>query len=353
MLDDQPLPVDRTVDAPPAENELAKNFDAHSLLRFASPTIIMMIFFGLYTIVDTIFVARFVNTDALSAINIVTPLVGIIVGLVTMFATGGSAIIARKMGSGNDSEARENFSLITATIVTIGILFTVIGLFYLDPLLRALGASDALFPYCRDYLGMLLIFAPMNMLQVLFAVLFITAGRPGLGMKLSVAAGLANMLLDYLFIVVFQMGIGGAALATGIGYSIPATAGIVFFFRNTLFFSSPKLDPHVLVESAYNGSSEMVGQLSAAITTFLFNAAMMALAGEDGVAAITIMIYLQFFLTTFFIGFSIGIAPILSYNYGRRNRRQLSQDNRNLFKHDPRRFDCDNRFYIVARRYAR
>jgi len=319
---------EQTMDILPVENALAEDFTARSLFRFAFPTILMMIFFGLYTIVDTIFVARGVNTDALSAINIVTPVLNLIVGLASMLATGGSAIIARKMGDGNDSEARRDFTMITATGAAIGILFTVFGLFYLDPLLRALGASAVLIPYCRDYFGVLLAFAPVNMMQVLFASFFVTAGRPGLGMKVCIAAGLANVLFDYLFIFVFPMGIKGAAFATCIGYSIPTIAGIVFFFRNkqgTLFFSILKPDLSVLGECAFNGSSEMVGQLSAAVTTFLFNAAMMRLAGEDGVAAITIIIYSQFLLTALFIGFSMGVAPVISYNYGSSNHLQLKK----------------------------
>ncbi len=319
---------EQTTDISPVQNALAEDFDARSLFRFAFPTILMMIFFGLYTILDTIFVARGVNTDALSAINIVTPVINLIVGLATMLATGGSAIIARKMGCGDDSGARRDFTLITAATVVIGILFTITGLIYLDPLLHALGASVTLLPYCRSYLGVLLIFAPVNMLQVLFASLFVTAGKPGLGMKLCIAAGLADAFFDYLFIFVFPMGIKGAAFSNCIGYSIPAVAGILFFFLNnggTLFFQVHKPDLRVLGECAFNGSSEMVGQLSAAVTTFLFNAAMMVLAGEDGVAAITIMIYSQFLLTTFFIGFSMGVAPVISYNYGSRNHRQLKR----------------------------
>lgn len=310
------------------DNALSKDFDTRSLLQFAFPTIFMMIFCGLYTIIDTIFIARFVNTDALSAINIVTPVVNLIVGLATMLATGGSAIIARKMGDGNYNEARKNFTLITTTCAIIGIIFTVIGLTFIDPLLYTLGASHTNITYCSDYLSVLLIFAPANMLQVLFACLFVTAGKPGLGMIIGIAAGLANTLFDYLFIVVLPIGIKGAAFATGIGYSVPMITGIIFFFcntRGTLFFNVPEFNFCVLSESAYNGSSEMVGQLSTAVTTFLFNTAMLALAGVNGVAAITIIIYSQFLLTTLFIGFSMGIAPVISYNYGCQNHQRLNK----------------------------
>ena len=318
----------KSLDTRNAGNALAEDFDSRSLLGFAFPTIFMMLFFGLYTIVDTVFVARGVNTDALSAINIVNPVINLIVGFSTMLATGGSAIIAREMGNEKPCEARRSFSLIVACAAMAGIIITVAGLFFLNPLLHGLGASPRILPYCRDYLGTLLFFTPMNMLQVIFACLFVTAGKPGFGMLIGIAGGLANTLFDYLFIIVFPLGITGAALATGIGSSIPAIAGLVFFScnrRGTLFLSKPVLDFGVLKESICNGSSEMVSQLATALTTFLFNISMMRLLGEPGVAAITIMIYSQFLLSTFFIGFSMGVAPVISYNYGRSDNEKLKR----------------------------
>nr|WP_321461049.1 MATE family efflux transporter [uncultured Cohaesibacter sp.] len=312
--------------APLPENALARNFSAAELLRFALPTILMMIFVGFYTIIDTIFVARYVSTDALSTINIVTPVIGLIVGLGTMMAAGGSALIASEMGRGRDLEARQIFSLIVLVSVAVGCLIAFAGLIGLSPLLRFLGASDTIVPFGRDYLGTLFVFVPANMMQVLFASFLITAGRPGFGMLLGLAGGLANILFDYLFIVSFSMGIRGAALATGIGYSIPAIVGLLFFWLNrqgTLFFCRPKPDVRALLKSAYNGSSEMIGQASTAITIFLLNMAMMDRLGEDGVAAITIMIYSQFLLSSVFIGFSMGVTPVISYLHGQADSKAL------------------------------
>jgi Na+-driven multidrug efflux pump len=245
-----------------------------------------------------------------------------------MLATGGSAIVAHRMGSALNYEACESFSLVTAATVALGFVIALTGLLYLEPLLCALGASSVLIPYCRDYLGTLLVFPPASMLQVLFACLFVTAGRPGLGMAAGVAGGVVNAVLDYLFIISFGMGISGAALATGIGYMVPAVTGLVFFSfkgKGVLYFRAFRIDMAVLIESAWNGSSEMVGQMSTAITTFLFNVAMMSLAGENGVAAITIIIYSQFLLATYFIGFSVGVAPVISFNHGARNRGCLAE----------------------------
>lgn len=309
------------------KNPLAKNINAVSLLKFAFPSVVMMLFMGLYTVVDTVFVARFVDTDALSSINIVCPVINVIVGLGTMLGTGGSAVIAKKMGSGRTEEARENFTMIVITGAAVGLAITVVGLVSLDEIIRGLGASEILFPYCREYLTVQLLFAAGNMMQVLYQNLFVTAGKPALGLALAVFAGTANIVFDYVFIVLMQMGIKGAALGTGIGYMIPAVAGTIFFFtgRSELRFRRPRMDFLVLLKSCSNGASEMVSQLSAAVTTFLFNGTMMNLLGEDGVAAITVIIYSQFLLTSLYIGFSMGTAPVISYQYGSRNVKQLKK----------------------------
>lgn len=298
---------------------LDRSWNAGSLLRFALPTVVMMLFMGLYTVVDTIFVAQFVNTDALSAINIVCPLINVTVGLGTMMATGGSALISRKMGMGEHQEAREDFTSLILLGAAAGLLLLLAGTLWADRIIYALGASQLLFPYCKDYLLVLLLFLPANMLQTLFSNLFVTAGRPGLGFGLSLLAGGANILLDYLFIVPWGLGIRGAALGTGFGYLIPAAAGVVCFSRpgGTLFFTRPRWRWKAIRESCLNGSSEMVSQLAAAVTTFLFNRAMMDLQGEDGVAAITILIYAQFLLNTLFIGYSMGVAPVIGFLYGK------------------------------------
>lgn len=307
-----------------SEHIFDQKWSAASLLHFAFPTIVMMVFMGLYTIVDTIFVVRFVSTDALSAINIVCPVINLTVGLGTMIAAGGSAVVSRKMGAGLEQEAKEDFTLLVLAAAGVGAAILICGTLWLNPILLVLGASECLLPYCRDYLGLLLLFLPANVIQTVYANLFVTAGKPGLGFGLSVLAGLANILLDYVFIVLGGMEIRGAALGTGLGYLIPAAAGTVFFFRNrgALFFVKPRWRGALLTESCLNGSSEMVGQLAAALTTFFFNLTMMERLGEDGVAAVTIMIYSQFLLNTLFIGFSMGVAPVIGFHYGSGNRKQ-------------------------------
>lgn len=310
-----------------SSNPLAKDFDLGSLLRFAFPTISMMLFMGLYTIVDTIFVSRFVDTNALSAINIVCPVINLIVGLGTMIATGGSAVIARKMGADEIKRAKQDFTFIVLFGLSLGIVIAILGVLFIDTFIYALGADDILFSYCKDYLTIILLFTPASMLQVLFQNLFVTAGKPTLGFALSVGAGILNILFDYIFMVPLGMGIRGAGLGTGVGYMLPAIVGIITFSKkNTILsFIKPILDFKVLKESCINGSSEMVSQLSTAITTFFFNQTMMKLLGINGVASITIIIYTQFLLTTLYIGFSMGVAPVISFNYGAKNYVRLEK----------------------------
>ena len=319
------------------KNPLAESFNVISLIRFAFPSMVMMLFMGLYTIVDTIFVARFVDTNALSSINIVCPVINLIVGLGTMLATGGSAVVAKKMGNGNTEEARSNFTLIVVAGAVIGLLITAAGLVFLDEIIWGLGASKVLFPYCKDYLTIQLICAAFNMMQVLYQNLFVTAGKPALGLALAVLAGTSNIVFDYVFIVLLQMGIKGAAIGTGIGYMIPSIIGTIFFLmkRSELHFCKPDMDASVLLKSCSNGVSELVSQCSTAVTTFLFNVTMMKLLGEDGVAAITVLIYSQFLLTTLYIGFSMGTAPVVSYNYGSGNVKQLKKTVRICFSFIP------------------
>ena len=303
------------------DNIFDQKWSMVSLLRFAFPTIVMMIFMGLYTVVDTIFVARFVHTDALSAINIVCPVINMTVGLGTMIATGGNAIVSRKIGEGKACEAKEDFTLLIIAAAVIGCVILIIGTIWIDEIVYALGASELLFSYCKDYLSVLFLFIPANMIQTVFSNLFVTAGKPGMGFGLSVFAGFANIVLDYVFIVICGLGICGAALGTGCGYLIPTVAGIIFFkqSKGMLSFTKPKWKWAVLKESCFNGSSEMVSQLATAVTTFLFNSTMMALLEEEGVAAITILIYSQFLLNTLYIGFSMGVAPVIGFHYGNKN----------------------------------
>jgi putative MATE family efflux protein len=278
----------------------------------------MMVFIGIYTIVDTIFVARFVNALGLSTMTICAPVIYATVGLASMLATGGSAIIGRKMGAGDDEGAHKTFSMIIVAGIALSAIIMAVGLPLHEPLLRTLGATDELMAQCKSYLVIMLSFTFANMLSVLFQVSFIVAGRPTIGFTLGIIAGLLNILLDYIFIVPLQMGVAGAALATSLGYLSVTIAGLIFFSKRggVLHFVRPALKWRELLESCINGSSEMVSLLSTAVTTFLFNKIMLELIGVDGVAAVAVMLFSQFLFTSIYIGFSIGVAPLFSYAYG-------------------------------------
>lgn len=312
---------------------LNQHFTPWALLKFAFPSIIMMIFMSLYTIVDGIFISRFLGSNALSSLNIVFPVINVVIAIATMLGTGGNAIISKYLGEGRDRDARECLTQFTVIGLAISLLLLVLTQIFLTPLCRALGSTDVLLADCRAYLSVSLMFAPACMLQTLFQSYLVTAGMPALGLFLTIGAGILNAVLDYVLILVFPMGIAGAAIATGIGQSVPAVAGLFYFLlsRKGLYFTRFRLHPKELFMACYNGSSEMVTQLSNAVITFLFNLIMLELAGENGVAAITILLYGQFLFNAFYLGFSIGISPIVGFQYGAGNRKQLRSIYRTSF----------------------
>ena len=302
-------------------NAIDRDFTFFSLLRFALPSIVMMVFLSLYTIVDGFFISRFVGPDALSATNIIFPVINVELAVGIMLATGGSAVVARRLGMGEEEQARRDFTLIVAAGLILSLVFVLLALLALEPLCIALGASEVLLPYCVDYLRILMLFAPAYFLQNLFQSFFVAAGRPGLGLGLTLGAGCTNIVLDYVFIVIVGLGIAGAAWATVLGYCIPAAVGMAFFLlrRRGLRFTRPRWDPKMLLQCCFNGSSEMVTNLANAVVTILFNYLMLRFLGESGVAAITIVLYAQFLLTALYMGFSIGVAPVISFSYGAEN----------------------------------
>lgn len=303
------------------------DFKTFSLLKFALPSIVMMVFMSLYTIIDGIFVSRFVGSAALSAVNIVYPFYGLILAIGLMLATGGSAIIAKNLGENNQDEAKSHFTLFVITALVFALAVSALGILFIRPIVNLLGASELIQTECITYLGTLLLFAPACILQVLFQSYFITASKPHIGLILTILAGITNAVLDYILMGPLDLGIRGAALATSIGQLIPAVFGLLYFsfINKELHFVKPRFDFAAIKMACINGSSEMVSNLSTAVVTFLFNIIMMRLLGEDGVAAITIVLYGQFLFNALFLGFSIGVAPVISYNYGSQNIQRLKK----------------------------
>jgi putative MATE family efflux protein len=298
------------------------------LARFSLPTIASMIFMSIYSTVDGLFVSRLIGTDALSAVTLIMPIVMISLAFGSMIGTGGNALIAKKIGEGKEQEARQNFSLLLLVTLVISIFMSIIGLSFLEPILRLLGAEGDLFNLSRQYAIPLLILFPLSMFGMVFQISFITVGKAHLGFVVSVLGGITNIVLDYLLIAVFDMGVAGAAIATSIGYSIPSLVGLIYFLLNrngSLFIAKPRFDIWVILKSCSNGASEMVASLSAGVTSLLFNVILLRMIGSDGIASMAVIMYAQALLSSAFLGYSIGISPIISYNYGKQDVDRLKK----------------------------
>lgn len=304
---------------------LGRHFTLKSLLRFAAPSIGMMIIISLYTVTDGIFIGRYAGSNALAASNIVYPAINLVLGLAIMLASGGSALVAKNLGEGEPEAARRRFTMLTiATAVFSGVL-ALLAFAAGDSLLFLLGSSAELLNDCRSYLYALLPFFPFAALMILFNAFFIADGRPSQGFIVSVLAGLTNAGLDYLFLAHLGLGVMGAGLATGLADVLAAAIGLIYFQRYSriLHFARPRMEWSALGQAMYNGSSELVTQLSVGITTFLFNILTFRYAGADGVAAISVILYAEMLLTAVYMGFTNGVAPIFSYRFGARDFKEL------------------------------
>lgn len=306
---------------------LEEKFNRVSLFKFVLPTIIMMVFMSLYTIIDGIFVSRLVGGEALAALNIVLPIPSIIWGISIMFATGSSAIISKHLGEGKEKLAKGEFSFIILVNIVIAVVLAVFVLLFLNETSMFLGAKGRVLEYANKYLFVIVLIMPITFIKTIFDYFYVVIGKPNIGVFLALIGGITNIVLDYLFIGPMQMGIVGAALATAIGQFIPAIIGIFIFMnrKNSLHFTIPKFDFKMLLDSSFNGASEMIINLSGALTVFLFNMAMLKYLGDEGVAAITIVLYAQYLLISVYLGVSSGTAPIISYKYGNDDKDQLKK----------------------------
>lgn len=308
--------------------KLEHRIDFRWLILFALPTIFSSIFANLYSTVDGIFVALYVDTDALSAINITMPMTYLASALGMMFGSGGNALVARKIGEGRHQEAREDFSLMMAVAFGFSVVLTGACFLFLDPLCRFLGSDEALLHYCREYMIPVLISIPFAVFGMVFQLSFITVGKAGLGAFLNVLGGVLNMVLDWLFMGVFHWGLAGAAIATSIGYAVPSIVGAIFFCtsrKQVLHVVRPKWRGKTITDSCINGSSEMVSVLAFSVITILFNRILMSLGGSDGVASLSITWYAQGLFGGLFRGYVNGISSVVSYNLGRGDKARLSK----------------------------
>ena len=298
-----------------------------TMLKFTFPTMVLMVFSSLYTVVDGIVVSNFVGSLGLSAINIVYPLLNVTMAVSLMLSTGSNAIIAKKLGEGKGEEANRFMTLVTlVTVAAVGILVTVMMLLA-EPLYYLLGSDDELLPYCVEYGKIVVPGAVFMALQFLFQTYLVTADRPGLSMWLTVLGGVINIVLDIILVGPLNMGVTGAAIASVAGQFVSGIIPTVMFFSDKMLihFQRPKWEGRQLLFAMGNGSSEMVSSMASAIITVIYNLQMMALVGEKGVAAISAVLYLDFIFVAIFIGFSSGIGPVISYNYGAEHHRNLQK----------------------------
>ena len=308
-------------------NVYEKPVTLKNILKFAIPTIAMTVFMSFYTMVDGLFVSTLIGTNALSAINLTAPIIQLVTAISTMLATGGSAVIMKKMGEQKAEEAKEDFTFLILVNVIVGIVMCTVGYLAMDHIFAGMNLSADVERYCVEYLSRYLIFTVPILLMNNFTLYMIASEKANLSLVCSVTGGVLNMVLDYVFIAGFDMGISGAAIATGLGYSVTAVVGVFVFSRkkSLLHFKKPVFRFKVLANAATNGCSEMATALVTGIITMMFNWTMLHYVGEDGVAAVTIIMYVLMFASSLYTGYSYGVAPMLSYYYGEQNHEKLKK----------------------------
>ncbi len=309
------------------QNVYLKPVTLKNILKFAVPTIAMTVFMSFYTMVDGLFVSNLIGTSALSAINLTAPVIQLVTAVSTMLATGGSAVIMKKMGEHKTEEAKEDFTFLILVNVVVGFLMCGLGYLMMDRIFAGMNLSADVEGYCVEYLSRYLLFTVPILLMNNFTLYMIASEKAALSLVCSVTGGVLNMVLDFVFIAGFGMGISGAAVATGLGYSVTAVAGLIVFSRkkSLLHFKKPVMRFKVLAGAATNGCSEMATALVTGIITMMFNWTMLRYVGEDGVAAVTIIMYVLMFASSLYIGYSYGVAPMLSYYYGEQNHEKLKK----------------------------
>ena len=305
---------------------LSDHFTCRRLLRFTLPSVLMMIFTSVYIIVDGFFVSNFVGKTPFAAVNFIMPFLIMLGALGFMFGTGGSALIAITLGEGDKARAQRLFSLFVYVTAVCGVVLAALGIALLRPIAAWLGAEGDLLEQCVLYGRIILIALPAYMLQYEFQSFFVAAEKPQLGLAFTVASGLTNIVLDMLFVGVWRGGLAGAAAASVISQAVGGLGPVVYFARpnsSLMRLTSARLDMRALGKACVNGSSELMSNVSASIVGMLYNAQLMRFAGEDGVAAYGVLMYVNMIFMAAFIGYSVGAAPIVGYHYGAGNQQEL------------------------------
>ena len=306
--------------------QLSDHFTYPRLLRFVAPSITMMIFTSIYGVVDGFFVSNYIGKTPFAALNFIMPFIMVLGGTGFMLGTGGSALVAKEMGCGHTERANRIFTMMIAFVVVTGLILTALGVAFIRPIARLMGASESIMADCVLYGRVTIAFTTAFMLQNVFQSFLVVAERPRVGLLVVVAAGVANMVLDALFIAVFRWGLAGAALATGIGQCIGGVVPAVYILRQKdlpLRFVPFKFEASPILQACANGSSEFMSNISTSFVSMLYNMQLLRMLGEDGVSAYGVLMYVNMIFQAIYIGYSVGTAPIVSFHYGAGNRGEL------------------------------
>ncbi|MBQ8824671.1 MAG: MATE family efflux transporter [Ruminococcus sp.] len=306
--------------------QLSEHFTYKKLIKFTLPAIIMMVFTSIYGVVDGFFVSNYVGKTPFASLNLIMPFLMILGAIGFMFGTGGSAIITKTMGEGNNEKAKRLFSLFVYVMIICGIVIGILGIIFIRPIASMLGAKEEMLEYCVTYGRIILAALPFYMLQYAFQSFFSAAEKPQLGLVVTILSGLTNIILDTLFIAVFKWGLAGAAAATAISEFVGGFIPLVYFGRknsSALKLTKTKFDGKALLRACTNGSSELMTNISTSIVNMLYNMQLMKYAGEDGISAYGVMMYVNLVFLAVFIGYSVGTASIIGYHYGAENHSEL------------------------------
>lgn len=305
---------------------LSDSFNYKKLLHYTFPAVIMLVFTSIYGVVDGFFVSNFVGKTPFAAVNFIMPLMMILGSVGFMFGTGGSALIAKTIGEGDKTKANKIFSLIIYISLAISVGLAILAIVFMRPIASALGAEGQLLEDSITYGRLVAIAIPAFVLQTEFQILFATAEKPKIGLYITIAAGVTNIVLDALFIVVFSWGLLGAAVATALSLFVGGVIPLFFFGRKNsslLRLTKTKLDGQALLRTITNGSSEFVNHISMSIVGVLFNMQLLKYAGVDGVAAYGVIMYVNMIFISVYLGYAVGAAPIISYHFGAKNSTEL------------------------------
>lgn len=311
--------------------ELSEHFTYKKLIRFTIPTIIMMIFTSIYGIVDGIFVSNFVGADSFAAVNLIMPALMILGSIGFMIGTGGSALVSKTIGEGNKEKANKYFSMLIYLLIILGAILTLIGVAVIEPVSKLLGADEEMLGECIVYGRTIIIFLVPFVLQNCFQSFVIVAEKPTFGLIIAIISGITNMILDFLFMYVFRLGVFGAGLATGISQTVGGAIPLIYFIRknsSSLKLVKSKFEIKAIIQTCINGSSEMLTNLSLSLVNMLYNIQLMKYVGSNGIVAYGIIMYVGFIFIGTYLGYSVGTAPIIGYHYGAGNTEEL----KDLFK---------------------